>query len=237
MFNIKFSYYIMNTPQYCIKISTEEANKEAIDYTKQELLLLAKEISESEFMNKSSSESDVEEDNNTLTIYKKNEEIAKLEREQHYKNLQISNLMLENEQLKENLEKIKTINNNINGLSTFITKLIETSDFIYGTNNFTIEIDENLPSITRKMIQLQKNNDIINDKINRLKLLNNRLDKTFVNYFNQDIDDLDKTNMDYYEENYELLSKYVEKYNGNNYSSVYMMMIFILISYYIFLFM
>ena len=237
MFNIKFSYYIMNTPQYCVKISTEEANKEAIDYTKQELLLLAKEISESEFMNKSSSESDVEEDNNTLTIYKKNEEIAKLEREQHYKNLQISNLMLENEQLKENLEKIKTINNNINGLSTFITKLIETSDFIYGTNNFTIEIDENLPSITRKMIQLQKNNDIINDKINRLKLLNNRLDKTFVNYFNQDIDDLDKTNMDYYEENYGLLSKYVEKYNGNNYSSVYMMMIFILISYYIFLFM
>jgi hypothetical protein len=227
----------MNTPQYCVKISTEEANKEAIDYTKQELLLLAKEISESEFMNKSSSESDVEEDNNTLTIYKKNEEIAKLEREQHYKNLQISNLMLENEQLKENLEKIKTINNNINGLSTFITKLIETSDFIYGTNNFTIEIDENLPSITRKMIQLQKNNDIINDKINRLKLLNNRLDKTFVNYFNQDIDDLDKTNMDYYEENYGLLSKYVEKYNGNNYSSVYMMMIFILISYYIFLFM
>jgi len=237
MFNIKFSYYIMNTPQYCVKISTEEANKEAIDYTKQELLLLAKEISESEFMNKSSSESDVEEDNNTLTIYKKNEEIAKLEREQHYKNLQISNLMLENEQLKENLEKIKTINNNINGLSTFITKLIETSDVIYGTNNFTIEIDENLPSITRKMIQLQKNNDIINDKINRLKLLNNRLDKTFVNYFNQDIDDLDKTNMDYYEENYGLLSKYVEKYNGNNYSSVYMMMIFILVSYYIFLFM
>jgi len=183
--------------QFCVKKSQEDVYKEMEELTKIEMEKLHKKIKEnpkilkpkpiyesdsdddildSSFSSTVTSSSDSDhinkndsmKNNNSITLFKKEQIIDKLEEKNYYKSLELSNLMLENNELKDELENLKEKINDYEYQSELMTEIIE----LCKSEPLNKIFDESNYSILEKDYNDYKNeiNELIQD-LNSLILL------------------------------------------------------------------
>lgn len=220
----------METPQYCIKKTPEDAQREMEELTRREIIKLTEKIAQNpeilrhKFMGDSDDESSCssslsddtssvessESESNALVIYKKEQEIDKLSEKNYYKSLEMNNLMIENQHLKDELNKIMVQNRNNTRIIDSFKKLFEyktsmKSSVLNITEGTSIkEITESLIEIQSKFIENKK-------LLSELEKETDTYDEIFQIYFTAEIQVLLERITKIYDSNYELLNTHINK--------------------------
>lgn len=225
----------METKQYCIKKSPDEAQKEMEELTRREIIKLTEKISQnpdvlrpkfiedsddddsyddsdsddtSIVSSVSDSASDSGNENSALVIYKKEQEIDKLSERNYYKSLEMSNLIVENEKLKDELMKTKTYNNNNNRIIESFRKLFEYKNTMK-INPFIIAEGSSIKEITSSLVDVQS--EFVQNKKRLVELENevNSFEDIFKQYFVSEIRTLSENITKQHDNNHEVMNKYL----------------------------
>jgi hypothetical protein len=211
------------------KKTQEEAQKEMEELTKVELQKLAETISKNpellkpKFMDSDSeSDSDYNSDsdsnassvtnyhNKSLTVYKKELEIDKLQEKQYYKTLEITNLICENSKLKNDLKEVKSQNDESIKFIDFVKKIIQLKEKNIFSNEL-INFNQDIKTISTNMLTIQKEYETAIDDINKLKTLIDNQENLIKNYFGKEISLIENNVQNIYQKNFDLLNKKLEQ--------------------------
>lgn len=172
----------MESKQYCSLKSPEDAKKEMDDMTHREMEKLNKILKEKpQLLNKHSSDSsdsdsisisssDSDEKHMSYRFYANEKKMDKLEERKHFATLEINNLMLENGELKKEIEELKNKNKSMSDMVHTILKIddIKILDTFDGTR--LTDMAPNLQFLTEIIINLEKQYKEVLSQICVLKL-------------------------------------------------------------------
>lgn len=216
-----------------IKKSPEEAQKEMVELSKIELQKLAETIAKNpELLKPKFMDSDSETDsdymsdsdsnassvtsyhNKSLTVYKKELEIDKLQEKNHYKTLELSNLIYENSKLKQEVKEVKNLYDESIKFIEFIKKIIQLKDkTIFSDDN--INFSEDIKIVSVKMLNIQKEYDTASQEIIILKNLVDSQENLIKNYFGKELKLIETNIENIYQKNFNLLNKKLQEINTN----------------------
>jgi hypothetical protein len=221
----------METKQFCHLKSPEEAQKETEDFTKKEMEKLTKILKEKpHLLNKYESDSsDCESvsvssnrDSKMLTykLMRKEKELDKMEERKHFATLEINNLLLENIDLKKELEEIRIQNTVVNNLVHTITKIHDIK-VLDNFDDYRLDESNNFSYVTEVIINLQKKYLDINDHISILKteLVNNFKDDKYKKikiFYDGEISNFESNVKEKYENKRKDFEKYIFQINKKN---------------------
>lgn len=186
--------------------------------------------SESESSYSSESES-YSSEKKSVTIYKKEQLNNKLREKNYYKTLEISNLMLENNKIKEELDIIKKI-------------LLEKEIILQIINNF-LEFknnESNKKLINKDSLTIENTNSTIflveknyNESLTTLenikKNLNNQCNSVIKNNYMDEIIEMNIDIINLHEKNIKIINDFIKEYKYNNILSILKIIIIIIICY------
>jgi hypothetical protein len=253
----------METKQYCIKKTPEEAQQEMEEMTRREIVKLTEKIAQNpqilrakKFLGDSddeSSDSDnwsddgetsvssesSESENHALVIYKKEQEIDKLSERNYYKALEMNNIMIEKEKLKDQLMKTVAENRNNTRIIECFRKLFEHKNSMKPTP--FVSKGTTLKEITSSLVDIQSsfgnNMKLLTDLQNETNSVEEILLPGMKEYFITEITTLKESITKQHDSNYEILNKYVsnlselkaKEISNENSTIVIMCMIFFFI--------
>lgn len=222
----------METAYYCSKKTPEEAQREMEELTRREIIKLTEKIAQNpellkhKFMGDSDDESSCSDsdsmsddtssiessdsENNALVIYKKEQEIDKLSEKNYYKSLEMNNLMVENQHLKDELNKIVNQNMKHTRIIESFKKLFEYKTSMKA-NVLTISQGESIKDITSSLVKVQSEYLVNQKLLDELKqtVINNEFEDVFKVYFVSEIENLHANIKTIYDTNYETLNKHI----------------------------
>jgi len=215
------------------KKTQEEAQKEMEELTKIELQKLAETIAKNpdllkpKFMDSDSdTDSDYNSDsdsnapsvsnyhNKSLTVYKKELEIDKLQEKNHYKTLELTNLICENSKLKKDMKEIKSQYDESIKFIDFVNKIIQLKEKNIFSNE-SINFNQDIKIISTSMLTIQKEYDAALDDINKLKILIANQENLIKIYFGKEISLIENNVQNIYQTNFGLLNKKLEEIDRN----------------------
>lgn len=166
----------MEPKQFCTKKTKEEMDKEMEETTKREMLKLNDKLKEISLPDSNSSSddesldySDDDYESESLRLYKKKMEIKKLEEKKHFTNLEISNLTVENTELKENNKKLTEDLKKLTDMISTLTKIKEIKSLESDIDNIEIYHQyTNVEMATSELFKLEKTFDTIKSNIDAL---------------------------------------------------------------------
>lgn len=229
-----------------IKKSAEEAQKEMVELSKIELQKLAETIAKNpELLKPKFMDSDSETDsdymsdsdsnassvtsyrNKSLTVYKKELEIDKLQEKNHYKTLELSNLIYENSKLKQEVKEVKNLYDESIKFMDLVKKIIQLKDKTIFSND-NINFSEDIKIVSAKMLTVQKEYDTVSQEITTLRNLINSEENLIKNYFGKELR-LIETNIEtIYNRNFNLLNKRLQELDRNK-TIDYLLLIMVII--------
>lgn len=215
------------------KKTQEEAQKEMEDLTKLELQKLAETISKNpellkpKFMDSDSeTDSDYNSDsdsnapsvenyhNKSLTVYKKELEIDKLQEKHYYKTLEITNLICENSKLKNEIKEVKSQNDESIKFIDFVKKIVQLKEKNIFSNEL-INFNQDIKTISTNMLTIQKEYETAMNDINKLKNLIENQENLIKIYFGKEISLIENNVQNIYQKNFGLLNKKLEQIDTN----------------------
>lgn len=200
-------YCVKKSPEYCIKKSPEEAQKEMEELTKRELEKLAKTISERPELLKpkflesdddtesedsdcscscSSSDSSSTDRPTTLTVYQKELEIDKLNTKNHFKTLEITNLMCEKSKLENEVKELRKNYDDSIKFIQFVKKVVELKQN-HSLPDSTVFLSDDMESLSTKLVKLRNSYDSALDEIKKLRELVQNQDDLTKEYFTNEL--------------------------------------------------
>jgi hypothetical protein len=232
------------------KKTPEEAQKEMEELTKIELQKLAETISKNpELLKPKFMESDSESDsdytsdsdsnassvpsyhNKSLTVYKKELEIDKLQEKNHYKTLELSNLIYENSKLKIEIKEVKSQYDDSIKFIDFVKKIIQLKEKNIFSNEI-INFNQDIKTISTNMLTIQKEYDVALEEINKLKKLIDNQENLIKIYFGKEISLIENNVQTIYQKNFGLLNKKLEEIDRNKkFDFIFFTMIFLYLVY------
>jgi hypothetical protein len=226
----------METKQYCIKKTPEEAQQEMEELTRREIVKLTEKIaqnpqllrpkkflgdSDEESLSDSSSDDDdtsvssaesSESENHALVIYKKEQEIDRLSERNYYKALEMNNLVVEKERLKEELAKTVTESRNNARIIECFRKLFEYKNTMKPIP-FIISEGTTIKEITAELVDIQSkftsNIKLLTELLNETNSFEETVIPGLKQYFSSEIITLKESITKQHDSNYEILNKYV----------------------------
>jgi hypothetical protein len=222
----------METKQYCIKKTPNEAQKEMEELTRREIIKLTEKISQNPdvlrpkfiedsdddsyddsdsddtSLESSVSDSDSDNENSALVIYKKEQEIDKLSERNYYKSLEMSNLIVENGKLKDELMKMQAQNNNNNRIIESFRKLFEYKNTMK-INPFIIAEGYSIKEITSSLVEVQTDFVLNKKRLTELENEVNSFEDIFKQYFVSEIRSLSENITKQHDNNHEIMNKYI----------------------------
>ena len=215
------------------KITREVAQKQMEELTKVELQKLTETIKKNpQLLKPKFMDSDLETDsdylsdsdsngssvtsyhNKSLTVYKKELEIDKLQEKHHYKTLELSNLMCENSKLKNEMKEIKNQHDESIKFIDFVKKIIQLKEKNIFSNEI-INFNQDIKSISSNMLTIQKEYETALDEINKLKKLIEHQENLIKIYFGKEITLIENNVQNIYQKNFGLLNKKLEQIDRN----------------------
>jgi hypothetical protein len=224
-------YSVKKTPEYCIKKSPEEAQKEMEELTKRELEKLAKTISErpellkpkylesdddteSEYSDSdcscSSSDSSSTDRPTTLTVYQKELEIDKLNTKNHFKTLEITNLMCEKSKLENEIKELRKNYDDSIKFIQFVKKVVELKEN-HNLPDSTVFLSDNMESLSTKLVKLRNSYDSALDDMKKLRELIQNQDELTKKYFTKELANIQSTLDADYKKKFEQIQSLMEK--------------------------
>jgi hypothetical protein len=220
----------METPQYCIKKTPEDAQREMEELTRREIIKLTEKIAQNpeilrhKFMGDSDDESSdssslsddtssvesSESESNALVIYKKEQEIDKLSEKNYYKSLEMNNLMIENQHLKDEINKLMVQNRNNTRIIDSFKKLFEYK-ISMKSNVLTIVEGASIKEITSSLVEIQSQFVTNKKLLSDLETETNEFEDVFKQYFTSEIKVLLDNITKLYDSNYESLNNHISK--------------------------
>jgi len=227
--------------QFCIKKSSEDVRKEMEEITKKEMEKLTQAIKENPSLLKPKHlyESDSDDDDtsisssssltstsssnsnyknkikkNSLNIFKKEQVIDKLEERNYYKSLDLSNLTLENGQLKDEIASLNKIVNNFTLQNKIIIDVIELSKIepLKVNGNYLIDMSITSENMSSKMFTLEKEFERYKSQIHKLiDDLNSINDSIVKTHYNQELAKITILLNKNYDFNNKLVDSYLSK--------------------------
>lgn len=222
----------METKQFCHLKTPEEAQNEMESFTKKEMEKLTRILKEKpHLLNKhdsdssdsdslSVSSSDSDEKILSYKLMKKEKELDKMEERKHFATLEINNLLLENIDLKKELEELRIQNNVINNLVHTISKIHDIK-VLDNFDDYRLDENSSFSYVTEVIINLQKKYLDINDQISVLKmeLVNNFKDekyKKIKTFYDAEITNFESCIKEKYENKRKDLERYIFRINKKN---------------------
>lgn len=190
------------------------------------------ESSDSEYIESSDSESSYDSEKKSITIYKKEQLNNKLREKNYYKTLEISNLMLENNKIKEELDTIKKVLLE----KEIILQII--NDFLEFKNNESNKKIINKDSLTIENINstiflVEKNyNDSVTSLENIKKKLNNQSNSIIKNNYTEEIIKMNINIINTHDKNMKIINNFIKECKFNEILGI-LKIIFIIILLYI----
>lgn len=219
------------TPVYCVKKTPEEAQKEMEELTKKELEKLAKNISEhpellkpkflesdedTESEYSESSDSDDSSDSssvdrpNTLTVYQKELEIDKLQTKNHFKTLEITNLMCENSKLNNEIKDLKKNYDDSIKFIQFVKKVVELKEN-YMLPESTVYVGDDMEVLSSKLVKLRNSYDTALTELKKLKELIENQEELVKKYFSKELVTIESALQTDYNKKFDSIKTYMEK--------------------------
>ena len=154
----------------------------------------------------------------TVDIMKKDQCIDKLEEKNYYKTLELSNLILENGQMKQEIDQLKKVNQEYILQIKIISDIIELNknEPLKTNGNYLIDSDLNNKNMSSKMFILQKEFDEYKHKITKLtddlKLFNNdsKTSNIYI-YYNKELNNITSKLNNNYDFNNKLIDTYISR--------------------------
>ena len=152
--------------------------------------------------------------NKSLTVYKKELEIDKLQEKQYYKTLEITNLICENSKLKNDLKEVKSQNDESIKFIDFVKKIIQLKEKNIFSNEL-INFNQDIKTISTNMLTIQKEYEIAIEDINKLKTLIENQENLIKIYFGKEISLIENNVQNIYQTNFGLLNKKLAQIDTN----------------------
>ncbi len=243
----------MSVPEYCVKKSPEEAQKEMEELTKRELEKLAKTISErpellkpkflesdddteSEYSDSecscSSSDSSSTDRPTTLTVYQKELEIDKLNTKNHFKTLEITNLMCEKSKLENEIKELRKNYDDSIKFIQFVKKVVELKEN-HSLPDSTVYLNDNMESLSTKLVKLRNSYDSALDEMKKLKELIQNQDELTKKYFTKELANIQSTLDSDYKKKFEQIQSLMEKIVSDKKCGMFAAIVFPLVAGYI----
>ena len=222
----------IQTTVYCVKKTPEEAQKEMEELTKKELEKLAKNISEhpellkpkflesdddteSEYSDSSdcscsSSDSSSVDRPNTLTVYQKELEIDKLQTKNHFKTLEITNIMCEKSKLENEIKELKKNYDDSIKFIQFVKKVVELKEN-HNLPESALFIGDTMETLSTKLVKLRNSYDSALDEMKKLRELIQNQDELTKKYFTRELANIQSTLDTDYNKKFENIKSLMEK--------------------------